>query len=108
MEDHEEDIATFQAITGADHETADHVLEAHGWDLNRGVNFYMESSGTGIPEPPQNRRNSPMAPDFGTLLQGPYKLLVKVLHCFYMQFPLCMPQESLSTAFHGSSIVELN
>ena len=47
MESNEDDIATFQAITGADHETAEHVLEAHGWDLNRGVNFYMESSSVG-------------------------------------------------------------
>lgn len=44
MSTREDDIATFQAITGADDETAEHVLEAHGWDLNRGVNFYMESS----------------------------------------------------------------
>lgn len=65
MEDHEEDIATFQAITGADHETAEHVLEAHGWDLNRGVNFYMESSAAGIPEPTQTRTWSPVAPASG-------------------------------------------
>ncbi len=69
MEDHEGDIATFQAITGTDHETAEHVLEAHGWDLNRGVNFYMENSATGIPEPPHRQAISSEAPASGDILQ---------------------------------------
>lgn len=38
-------VETFQAITGADRATAEHVLEAHGWDLNRGVDFFVESAG---------------------------------------------------------------
>lgn len=59
MEANEEDIATFQAITGVDHETAEHVLEAHGWDLNRGLNFYMESSATGNDHAPRSRLHSP-------------------------------------------------
>jgi hypothetical protein len=46
MEDESEALQTFQAITGADFATAEHVLEAHGWDLNKGVNFFMESSGS--------------------------------------------------------------
>lgn len=41
---HEDAISTFQSITGADEKTAEHVLEAHAWDLNRGVNFFMESA----------------------------------------------------------------
>lgn len=47
MDSKEEDIETFQAITGVDHETAEHVLEAHAWNLNRGINFYIESSAAG-------------------------------------------------------------
>ena len=40
----EDSIEMFQAITGADRPTSEHVLEAHGWDLNRSVNFFMESA----------------------------------------------------------------
>lgn len=65
MENHDEDISTFEAITGADHETAEHVLEAHGWDLNRGVNFFMESSAAGIAEPPKQRARTPEPPASG-------------------------------------------
>ena len=39
-----EAIETFTSITGADAPTAQHVLEAHGWDLNRGIEFFLESS----------------------------------------------------------------
>ena len=88
MEDHKEDIATFQAITGADHETAEHVLEAHGWDLNRGVNFHMESSAAGIPEPPQNRPRSPMAPASGALPQEAHKYFLVILYAHMMQYHL--------------------
>ena len=42
--DENEDIETFTSITGADAPTARHVLEAHGWDLNRGIEFFLESS----------------------------------------------------------------
>jgi hypothetical protein len=37
-------IETFQSVTGADVATAQHVLEAHAWDLNRGVEFFLEQS----------------------------------------------------------------
>ena len=42
--DENEAIETFTSITGADAPTAQHVLEAHGWDLNRGIEFFLESS----------------------------------------------------------------
>ena len=40
----------FSAITGADAQTAEHTLEAFGWDLNRGVNFFLEN-GARMPLP---------------------------------------------------------
>lgn len=45
------EVDTFQAITGADRATAEHVLEAHGYDLNRSVNFFMESAGMSAARP---------------------------------------------------------
>lgn len=35
-------IGTFSSVTGADAITARHVLEAHAWDLNNGVEFFLE------------------------------------------------------------------
>ena len=32
----------FCSVTGADRDTAEHVLEAHSWDLNRSVEFFLE------------------------------------------------------------------
>lgn len=46
----DEAVATFSAITGADAQTAEHTLEAFGWDLNRGVNFFLEN-GARMPLP---------------------------------------------------------
>lgn len=43
-------LAAFSELTGADHETASHVLEAHGWDLNAGVDFFLENGSR--PPPP--------------------------------------------------------
>lgn len=40
----------FSAITGADAQTAEHTLEAFSWDLNRGVNFFLEN-GARMPLP---------------------------------------------------------
>lgn len=68
MESKEDKIAFFQAVTGADHETAEHVLEAHGWDLNRGVNFYMESSAAPEAERPEPRISTPEEPLSGKVL----------------------------------------
>lgn len=42
-------IATFQSVTGADTATAQHVLEAHAWDLNRSVEFFLEQSAAPLP-----------------------------------------------------------
>lgn len=46
----DEAVATFSAITGADAQTAEHTLEAFSWDLNRGINFFMEN-GARMPLP---------------------------------------------------------
>ncbi|KAK9842580.1 hypothetical protein WJX81_007176 [Elliptochloris bilobata] len=46
----DEAIATFSSITGADAHTAEHTLKAFGWDLNRGVNFFLEN-GARMPLP---------------------------------------------------------
>eukprot|EP00884_Botryococcus_braunii_P004208 jgi/Botrbrau1/13789/Bobra.0056s0039.1 len=39
-------VETFTSVTGADVETAEHVLDAHGWDLDRGVTYYLERGST--------------------------------------------------------------
>ena len=38
-------------MTGADVATAQHVLEAHAWDLNRSVEFFLEQSAAPVPQP---------------------------------------------------------
>ena len=45
-------IKTFTSVTGADDETALHVLEAHNWDVDRSVMFFLEG---GAPAQPQAR-----------------------------------------------------
>lgn len=40
--DQEQLISIFSSVTGADAVTAQHVLEAHAWDLNNGVEFFLE------------------------------------------------------------------
>ena len=52
--DHGDAVDMFQSITGADAATAEHVLEAHAWDLTRGINFFMEG-GTAVPAAPADR-----------------------------------------------------
>jgi UBX domain/UBA-like domain len=37
----------FVAITSAPRHVAEHILEAHGWNLEPSVNFYLESGGVG-------------------------------------------------------------
>ena len=50
--EHEETICTFSGVTGADYATAQHVLEAHSWDLNNSVNFFLEQqAGAALPAP---------------------------------------------------------
>jgi hypothetical protein len=46
--DEEESLATFLAITNAPEGVARHVLEAHGFDLDASVSFYLESGGVGF------------------------------------------------------------
>lgn len=42
-----EAIDQFVLITGAPVHIATHVLEAHDWDVDAAVNFYLESGGVG-------------------------------------------------------------
>ncbi len=41
-------FSTFCAITGADEETAQHVVESFGGDLDRAVNFFLENGEQGV------------------------------------------------------------
>ena len=43
MDEQTDLVAAFSELTGADSETAYHVLEAHGWDINAGVDFFLEN-----------------------------------------------------------------
>ncbi len=47
--DHQELIQTFSSVTGADAVTAQHVLEAHAWDVNNGVEFFLEQGSNPCP-----------------------------------------------------------
>lgn len=38
-------IGDFVDVTNADPEVARHVLEAHGWDVDEAVSFYLETGG---------------------------------------------------------------
>jgi len=40
-------LEQFIAITSAPRHVAEHILEAHGWNLEPSVNFYLESGGVG-------------------------------------------------------------
>lgn len=40
-------ISQFVAITSCPAHVAEHILEAHGWNLEPSINFYMESGGVG-------------------------------------------------------------
>ena len=40
-------VSQFVAITNAPAHVAEHILEAHGWELEPSVNFYIESGGVG-------------------------------------------------------------
>lgn len=48
-------IKLFCSVTGADADSALHVLEAHNWDMDRSVMFFMEG---GAPAPQQSRFGS--------------------------------------------------
>ena len=51
---HRGQIKLFCSVTGADADSALHVLEAHNWDMDRSVMFFMEGGGP-APAPPQSR-----------------------------------------------------
>ena len=53
-------IKLFCSVTGADADSALHVLEAHNWDMDRSVMFFMEG-GAPAPVPPQSRLASTAA-----------------------------------------------
>lgn len=40
-------IEEFVAVTGAGEQVAEHILEAHDWNLPSSINFYIESGGVG-------------------------------------------------------------
>ena len=44
-------IKTFTSVTGADDDTALHVLEAHNWDVDRSVMFFLEGGPSAQPQP---------------------------------------------------------
>ena len=45
-QNHDEAIQLFQTVTGADPATAEHVLDAHAWNLDRGIGYFMEHGST--------------------------------------------------------------
>lgn len=46
--DRDSALSVFQNLTGANRTVAEHVLDAHGWDLDSSVNFFLESEGVGF------------------------------------------------------------
>jgi hypothetical protein len=40
-------VGDFVDVTNAEPEVARHVLEAHGWDVDEAVSFYLETGGVG-------------------------------------------------------------
>lgn len=63
--DHSEEIANFCAITGAQAHVAEHYLSACEWDLNRGIEFYLENppDGSGVDRAPQRVGSDPIEID---------------------------------------------
>lgn len=51
-------IKTFCSVTGADADSALHVLEAHNWDMDRSVMFFLEGGASA----PRQNQPSPAAP----------------------------------------------
>lgn len=45
--DRDEALALFEGLTSAPPHVAEHVLDAHGWDVNSAVEWYLESGGVG-------------------------------------------------------------
>ena len=67
-------IKLFCSVTGADADSALHVLEAHNWDMDRSVMFFMEG---GAPAPQQSRLASTTAASASVLqtaAEGPIDL----------------------------------
>jgi hypothetical protein len=57
--DHDEALLLFESLTGASNHIAEHVLEAHGWDVNSAVEWYLESGGVGFGAPQQAPASPP-------------------------------------------------
>lgn len=53
-------IGQFSSVTGADIVTAQHILEAHAWDLNNSVEFFLEQ---GINPCPPSLQEHPVSID---------------------------------------------
>ncbi|PSC74230.1 acetolactate synthase [Micractinium conductrix] len=45
--DRDEALMLFESLTAAPPHVAEHVLEAHGWEVNSAVEWYLESGGVG-------------------------------------------------------------
>jgi hypothetical protein len=67
--EHQDLVSTFIAVTGADDETAKHVLEAHAWDLNNSVEFFLEQGANHCP-PAQPLGAQPASIDDHILADG--------------------------------------
>ena len=62
--DHEEAVALFESLTNASRHVAEHVLEAHGGDVNSAVEWDLESGGVGHGVHPGGGALHASPPDF--------------------------------------------
>lgn len=63
MANREQHVETFQAVTNTDSDTAERVLSAHRWDLDRAVEFFMEQGMEGVEALPEAGASSPVQGD---------------------------------------------
>ena len=66
-------IKTFCSVTGADADSAVHVLEAHNWDMDRSVMFFLEG-GAAAPRQNQPAPAAPAASRAAQVAQEPIDL----------------------------------
>lgn len=55
-------VTQFCELCGSDRETAEHVLDAHSWDLDRSIGFFMDHGGT-LPSDVQQHIPDEVPPD---------------------------------------------
>lgn len=81
--DNSEVIATFCSITGAQPHVADHYLSACNFDLNRGIEFFMENppeAGTADAEPGSPPSRDPSPPPFAPPNPAPGEYAMHLMH----------------------------